>query len=830
MNVLKPTRMLEVSIIVHEDRVDDALRIMGEYEIFHFKDISGSKIKYGKAVQLPPTFTRCTNLNSRLNRLISSFEIPRNMILSYKPSKEILEKKVTDTLLDEIEDFISKLERKEEYLRKLMSKYAIVINEEAIGKILTPAFEKIISTDLPEEKLIKLGRDTAEEILRSVKALNASTYAELEDTLWTILSEWILSKIPRKTVERLKFTIEMFREIPPDKKSEIFQSITLPREKAISFVKEIFETARVRYVKDLPSFKEAVKIVKETSDKIELIDKAVERLIEEKSREDPVVSELYALEDTIVKRVAASISLETLVVTITAVVDSWKLKWMKRDEEEDVEKLCRIVEEVVEEKCFSIFTETPMPIFFIPEVREAIESVITTEKYEKLKSFLEYTLSELRKHISDKEYEKVKARKEAEIRKLKEELQKLAKENLDKILEYKFLLGKEICIGNVKVKALKTPGTYLIKAFIPSDKAYLLEDLKEKLKGECIIKTKKAEHAPVKLAKRPSFMGWVSSLVEGYGIPDYREIDPTVFMLPTFIVIFGLMFGDVGHGILLLITGLVFRHLSKRNVKLPSILGDLQEYLYKGSTFMILGGISATIVGFLYGEIFGSGTEVTHGDPGWFHTLTGLEKPLWFSPVHDTIYLLKVSIVVGIVQITFGLLLRLITQLMNREFKEAIPSIAWLWLYTSGSYLVLTLGFDALTIPFSIDNFSLSFFYAPLAFLFIANMISHGVGGLMEALEQFISSFSHSISYARIMALALLHAVLAKVFLQFGAGLGTIGFIIGAAVGSIFILALESVICFMHTLRLHWVEWFLKFYKATGSPYEPFSLRNALLT
>ncbi len=830
MNVLKPIRMLEVSMIVHEDKVDDALRIMGEYEVFHFKDISGLKIKYGKAVQLPPTFARCTNLNSRLNRLISSFEIPRDVILGYKPPKEVLEKKISDELLDEIEYFISRLERKEEYLKKLMSKYAVVIDEEAIRKILTLAFEKILSTDLSEEELIKLSKSTAGEMLHSVKALSASTYAELEDMLWTILSDWTLSKIPRKTVERIKFTIEMFREIPPDKKSEIFQSITLPKEKAISFVREIFESARVRYVKNLPSFKEAVKIIKETSDKIELIDKAVERLIEEKSREDPVISELYALEDAIVKRVTANTSLETLVTTITAVVDSWKLKWIKSDEKENVEKLCKIVEEVVEEKCFSIFTETPMPVFFIPEVGGAIESVITTEKYEKLKSFLEYALSELRKHISDEEYEKVKARREAEVKKLKEELQKLARENLDKILEYKFLLGKEICIGNVKVKALKTPGTYLIKAFIPSDKAHLLEELRERLEGECIIKVKKAKRAPVKLARRPSFMGWVSSLVEGYGIPDYREIDPTVFMLPTFIIIFGLMFGDVGHGLLLLVTGLVFRYLSKRNVKLPSILGDLQDYLYKGSTFMILGGISATIVGFLYGEIFGSGTEVTHGDPGWFHMLTGLEKPLWFSPVHNTIYLLKVSIVVGIVQITFGLLLRLITQLMNREFKEAIVSIAWLWLYTSGSYLVLTLGFDALTIPFTLDNLSLTFFYAPLASLFIANMISHGVGGLMEALEQFISSFSHSISYARIMALALLHAVLAKVFLQFGAGLGTIGFIIGAAVGSIFILALESVICFMHTLRLHWVEWFLKFYRATGSPYEPFSLRNALLT
>ena len=138
--------------------------------------------------------------------------------------------------------------------------------------------------------------------------------------------------------------------------------------------------------------------------------------------------------------------------------------------------------------------------------------------------------------------------------------------------------------------------------------------------------------------------------------------------------------------------------------------------------------------------------------------------------------------------------------------------------------------FDALTIPFTLNDVSICFFYIPLAFLFIANMISHGGEGLMEALEQFISSFSHSISYARIMALALLHAVLAKVFLQFGAGFGTVGYIIGAALGSIFILALESAICFMHTLRLHWVEWFLKFYRATGSPYEPFSLRNAILT
>ena len=91
-----------------------------------------------------------------------------------------------------------------------------------------------------------------------------------------------------------------------------------------------------------------------------------------------------------------------------------------------------------------------------------------------------------------------------------------------------------------------------------------------------------------------------------------------------------------------------------------------------------------------------------------------------------------------------------------------------------------------------------------------------------------IESISNTISYGRIMALGIVHALFAQIAIM---GWGSAAFIPIFVVVTLFmILALEGIITFAHTLRLHWVEWFSKFYKGDGIPFESFQIERKFTT
>ena len=103
-----------------------------------------------------------------------------------------------------------------------------------------------------------------------------------------------------------------------------------------------------------------------------------------------------------------------------------------------------------------------------------------------------------------------------------------------------------------------------------------------------------------------------------YGLPHYDEVDPTPVMALTFPLIFGLMFGDVGHGLILLVGGLTLGKLIKRNQAIKNVCWILAAC-----------GVGAIIAGLLYGEFFG----------------IRLFAPLWFSPFNNVFMFLIFSLV-----------------------------------------------------------------------------------------------------------------------------------------------------------------------------------------
>jgi len=304
-------------------------------------------------------------------------------------------------------------------------------------------------------------------------------------------------------------------------------------------------------------------------------------------------------------------------------------------------------------------------------------------------------------------------------------------------------------------------------------------------------------------------------------------------------LLYGAMFGDVGHGLVLAAIGWLLSRRSK--------LGGL----------LVACGLSGMIFGFLYGSIFGF-EEILPNHPffGQF---------FWLSPIHDVLSILRLAIGAGIVLLILAYLVNLYNAARSgnwgRFFFDS-NGLAGLILYLS--FLVM-LGSVASKI-FTGDTFLPGFLLtigrigivvtiAQILFiicLFLAVIFSHplqhwmetghfemeggwgmfAVQSAAEVLEKFISMLSNTLSYVRVGAFAIVHAgftgavfVIAR--LLSGGEDGGLAYWLVVIFGNLFVIGLEGFIVTIQTMRLHYYEFFSKFFSGGGSTYEPLSLAPA---
>ena len=461
-----------------------------------------------------------------------------------------------------------------------------------------------------------------------------------------------------------------------------------------------------------------------------------------------------------------------------------------------------------------------------------------------------------------------KQEKSTELNEVKEQgkLSKLVGEIGTKLLVDRERLEIARQMEEAKTKIGKTKRTYVLEGWAPQDESESLTKivkeassgyfstvvLEEDVRGGHEVETKAT---PPTNLKNPRIAYVYEKIATAFGIPNYQEVDPSIFMLFSFPAIFGLMFGDVGHGSILLAFSLMLYVAKMKNLK----TNELFNYLIQGSPLLIMCSIAAIIVGFLYGEVLGSHhfyemvEEAIHGVTGvWIHevvkgaslslesllsTIAGfrIRIPFPFSPFQDTRSMLLVSIYVAIVHISFGLVLGLINEIRGRRYKEAIlgPGL-WIWFYFSFAYLFLRYKSQILAMIFQRLDILGLYIILPAIVMIVARSAFHGMDGFGHALESLIASLSNTISYGRILALALAHSAFSSLLLSFTELDGTLMIVVGwtmwAAFTFLLILCFESLLSFIHTLRLHWVEWFLKFYSGTGIEYRPFTIARRFTT
>ena len=324
-----------------------------------------------------------------------------------------------------------------------------------------------------------------------------------------------------------------------------------------------------------------------------------------------------------------------------------------------------------------------------------------------------------------------------------------------------------------------------------------------------------------------------------YGVPAYSEIDPTPFLAITFPLLFGLMFGDIGHGIILVISGLVGAIVFK-DKKSRDFLNFCWIILYCG--------IGSLLVGFLYGEFFGMEDIALFGTV--FLHLKPITIPIFnitlYNPLNNIMAVFKFAVLIGVLHINLGWFIQFLNYWkQHRKYLGFTDSLVKIWLLTGGTILIFTFGFDIyvwMAPPYPIllpllPGLLLILLKPFGKFFRVSYLKEETIGGLigegtMESFETLLSIMSNVASYVRILALALAHISLMIAIqsminlIQSGGVVNEIISIIGSIFGNMIVILLEGLLVFINAIRLHFYEFFFKFYQGTGVKYVPFHLND----
>ncbi|MBI5206218.1 MAG: V-type ATP synthase subunit I, partial [Candidatus Firestonebacteria bacterium] len=288
-------------------------------------------------------------------------------------------------------------------------------------------------------------------------------------------------------------------------------------------------------------------------------------------------------------------------------------------------------------------------------------------------------------------------------------------------------------------------------------------------------------------------------------LPKYGGVDPTGFMAVFFPIIFGMMVGDIGYGIIIYGIAIMFKKASKGNDFAAVVHGVLK-----------LSSIGAIVWGFVYYEAFGDLLEKMVP----IHPHIIMETPFRIGfPLNRMEFmqaLLVLSVVMGMTHIGFGLFYGIKNGLAEHNNKHALEKAGMLGIFAIGP-LFLVLGVMG------------SFFTALGGIIMFAGLIATAAGGGIKGVIEIFGTLSNVFSYARIMAIGLAGVILGVVANELGKGMSGMGGT-GMVIGGFFIAAFLHIINIVvsafspsiHTLRLHLVECFTKFYEPAESEYKPF--------
>ncbi|MCK4798245.1 MAG: hypothetical protein KAT05_12765 [Spirochaetes bacterium] len=327
-------------------------------------------------------------------------------------------------------------------------------------------------------------------------------------------------------------------------------------------------------------------------------------------------------------------------------------------------------------------------------------------------------------------------------------------------------------------------------------------------------------------------------LVFNYGAPLYGTVDPTIFVAISFLLLFGLMFGDMGQGLIILLIGLIMK-----NIKKFRKFNDIAPIL-------IMVGISAMVFGYLYGSAFCFEHEELKSLLLPINkTLFGINHPyiinISINNITSVIDLFKLTVGFGIFLNLLGMLINIVNNFSKKKIGEALFSRTGI----AGFVMLLSIAiilFQLIILKISpfmflmyITLFSILFIIMnePLTNIITRNkrIFNHGFGmwllhSVVELIEIILSTMSNNLSFIRVGAFAFAHALLSFTTLKLAQIIGGSFFSVSGILiiifGNVIIICLEGLIVSIQTIRLQYYEFFSKFFTELGKKFIPFKINK----
>ena len=420
------------------------------------------------------------------------------------------------------------------------------------------------------------------------------------------------------------------------------------------------------------------------------------------------------------------------------------------------------------------------------------------------------------------------------INQTSEELEKKiteAAESRDKLREACDYFRMRLKNVEVTGELRQSERTFVMTGFIPKDKA---SRVKELLEGsfDCVIELADVtdeDEAPTVL-KNNSFSSSAEGVLESYGLPKLRDIDPTKVMSYFYVFFFGMMLSDAAYGLLMSIGCFIVLK------KFPK----MEEGMKKMLKLFGFCGLSTLFWGVMFGGYFGDAPTVIA------KTFFGKEfaiKPLWFAPLDNPMRLLIWCMLFGVIHLFAGLAIKGFQELKDGKVIDCICDVVFWYMFLIGLILLLLptdifASISQMTIKFPASVVMLSKVLTIAGMLGI--LLMSGRGHKNVALRIALGAYdiygvtgwlSDVLSYSRLLALGLATGVIASVINMMGSmvGGGVLGAIIFTIVfifGHTMNMAINVLGAYVHTNRLQFVEFFGKFYEGGGKPFEPLTTES----
>ncbi len=433
---------------------------------------------------------------------------------------------------------------------------------------------------------------------------------------------------------------------------------------------------------------------------------------------------------------------------------------------------------------------------------------------------VETILTDLRSEISALE------RKALNLREQRELLQKRFKKEL-LVLRERIVVARQIL--SARRFFGKIDKSYLISGWVPERLFEAVgEELRNVTEGQLVFEKVDPEDLrevrkgivkiPI-LFNNPMLISPFEKLTSLYGTPRYEEVEPTIFFALSFLLLFGMMFGDVGQGGLLFAAGYLLFRRSYKHMDYGIILMEC--------------GVSSMLFGFLYGSIFGLETVI---------------PALWFRPIENIPYFIELTFKLGVCLVSLGLMINLVNALILRETEKLfsgsglagallywmVAGLAMKYLVTgavaSGELTLLAWAATALMAVIILQR--------PLHRLIVKReplgRIVRQSGFLTELVESTVELFddlmrfvSNTVSFIRVAAFALSHAALFIAVFSIASLIshekgGGISYWLVVAIGNVVVIFLEGMVVAIQTIRLEYYEFFGKFFRGGGEKFRSF--------